>query len=144
MKGPQRQACHPACHPVSLCALHLALSVPVLMKNLFPVHDFFLLFLKGVILLSARPYLSAEQAEQVFTAAVCHSHQANSTADTLYRVVDPTTTPDRNFCLTIPMSRHASTLSFSRGSRILALHAMSRRLHGSQRGVAEENRGRSP
>ena len=40
----------------------------------------FLVFLKLVILLSALPYLPVEQAEQVFTAAVCHSHQANNSA----------------------------------------------------------------
>ena len=33
----------------------------------------FLVFLKLVILLSALPYLPVEQAEQVFTAVVCHS-----------------------------------------------------------------------
>ena len=40
----------------------------------------FLVFLKLVILLSALPYLPVEQAEQVFTAAVCHSHRANNNA----------------------------------------------------------------
>ena len=39
-----------------------------------------LVFLKLVILLSALPYLPVEQAEQVFTAAVCHSRQANNSA----------------------------------------------------------------
>ena len=37
-------------------------------------------FLKLVILLLALPYLPVEQAEQVFTAAVCHSHRANNNA----------------------------------------------------------------
>ena len=39
-----------------------------------------LVFLKLVILLSALPYLPVERAEQVFTAAVCHSRQANNSA----------------------------------------------------------------
>ena len=31
--------CHRICHPVSLCTLHLVLSVPVPMKELFPVQN---------------------------------------------------------------------------------------------------------
>ena len=98
----------------------------------------FLVFLKLVILLSALPYLPVEQAEQVFKAAVCHSRQANNSC-----VVDPIITPDGNFCFMIPMSHHVSTLSSACGSRILALHAMFQRSRGGQRGVAEENGGKS-
>ena len=41
------------------------------------------------------------------------------------------------------MSHHVSALCSACGSRILALHAMFQRSHGGQRGVAEENRGKS-
>ena len=43
----------------------------------------------------------------------------------------------------IQMSHHVSTLSSAFGSRILALHAMFQRSYGGQKGVAEENRGKS-
>ena len=102
----------------------------------------FLVFLKLVILMSALPYLPVEQAEQVFTAAVCHSHQANNSAKHTVLCGRPNHYTRREF-----LSYGSNVISRLPPKLCLWLkdlgHAMFQRNHGGQRGVAEENRGKS-